>query len=305
MTRVLVTGASGFVGRATLQPLLDRGWEVHGVASVPGAGRSSAIHWHHVDLLDQEAAATLCRTVKAEHLLHLAWYAKPGRFWRALENFAWVRASLFLLESFREAGGARAVLAGTCAEYDWTTGSECNERTTPVTPATTYGACKAAMGALAEAYARETGLSLAWGRIFFPFGPGESPERLTGYVVRALMRGEPAICTAGTQLRDFLFVNDLGEAFAALLGSPVTGAVNMASGEPMTIEAFLRRIAAQAGRPDLLRLGEKPMPTGEAPVISASVDRLRLEVGWSPRVGVDDAIARTIDYWRSEDSGSG
>lgn len=301
MTRVLVTGASGFVGRATLQPLLDRGWEVHGVATAPGAGRPGDVSWHHVNLLNPEATAALCRTVKADSLLHLAWYAKPGRFWHALENFAWVRASLLLLESFRDAGGARAVLAGTCAEYDWTTGNACDETATVLAPATTYGVCKAAMGALAAAYARETGLSLAWGRIFFPFGPGESPERLTGYVVRALLRGEPAACTAGTQTRDFLFVNDLGDAFAALLRSGVTGAVNMASGEPMTIASFLQRIAVQAGRPELLRLGERPMPAGEAPVVTAAVARLRSEVGWSPPRSVDDAIARTIDYWRSVD----
>ena len=300
MTRVLVTGASGFIGRTSLAPLVARGYEVHAVASAPDASRNPEISWHCVDLLDAAAVASLCRQVEATHLLHFAWYAVPGRFWASLENFAWVRASLGLLDAFRAAGGSRAVLAGTCAEYDWTTGSACDEYRTPLRPATTYGVCKGALQTLAAAYANETGLSLAWGRIFFPFGPHESAQRLTGYVTRALLSGELAECTAGTQIRDFLFVEDLGDAFAALLASAVTGAVNVASGEPRSIAAFLQRIAERVGRPDLLRLGARPTPAGDSPLVTAATNRLQSEVGWLPGHGLDEAIDLTIAYWRSE-----
>ena len=299
MTRVLVTGASGFVGRATLTPLLVRGYEVHAVASSRRDGLHPDVCWHFADLMDPAAVRALCEGVGSASLLHLAWYARPGRFWTALENFAWVRATLNLLEAFRDAGGTRAVLAGTCAEYAWRDGL-CDELHTALVPDTTYGVCKAAMGALAGAFAAETGLSLAWGRIFFPFGPHEYPERLTSHVIRALLRGDPADCTAGTQIRDFLFVEDLGDAFAALLASAVEGPVNLGSGEPSSIAAFLERVARRVGRPELLRLGARAMPPGEAPVVTAAVARLRGEVGWTPRVSLDDAIDRTIDYWRTE-----
>ena len=299
MKRVLVTGASGFVGRASLAPLLARGYEVHGVSFGRAGPPIDGVCWHRADLLDANATTALCRSIAATHLLHFAWYAVPGRFWRALENFGWVRASLSLLEAFRASGGQRAVLAGTCAEYAWT-GAPCDEQITPLDPATTYGVCKRSTGALAQAFAQETGLSLAWGRIFFPYGPGEYEERLTSYVVRSLLSGQAAECTAGTQVRDLIYIDDLGDAFAALLDSPVEGSVNVASGIAMPLADFLTDIAQRSGRPELLRLGARPMPAGEAVAVTAAVDRLHREVGWFPRTGLSEGIERTIAHWRGE-----
>jgi len=297
MKRVLVTGASGFVGRASLGPLLSRGFEVHAVGLSRGPTSDVSAHWHHVDLLDQAAALTLCGEVRPTHLLHFGWYAKPGAFWEASENFAWVRASLALLEAFHATGGGRAVLAGTCAEYDWRYGC-CVERVTPLAPVSTYGICKLALFAMAEAFAAQAEISVAWGRIFFPFGPNEYPERLTSYVISSLLRGEAALCTRGDQLRDFLIVDDVADAFAALLDSEVVGPVNIASGQPTSISTFLERIAARLGRPNLLRLGAREKAAGDAPMVLADVTRLRDEVGWRHRYSLDQGIDRSIDYWR-------
>src|SRR5258706_8036510 len=151
MNRVLVTGASGFIGRASLQPLIRRGFEVHAVGFSRGQTADASIRWHQVDLLDQTAMSTLCEAVRPSHLLHFAWYAKPGKFWEALENFAWVNASLALLDAFRVVGGRRAVIAGTCAEYDWRYGC-CVERVTPLVPTATYGTCKLALAGMAEVF---------------------------------------------------------------------------------------------------------------------------------------------------------
>jgi nucleoside-diphosphate-sugar epimerase len=295
--RILVTGASGFVGRATLGPLLRRGFEVHAVAYSNAHTSDASVHWHQVDLIDPAATSALCAAVAPSHLLHFAWYATPGKFWTALENFAWVKASLELLDAFRVAGGTRAVMAGTCAEYDWRYGC-CVERLTPLVPSSTYGICKAALSGMADAFARETGVSVAWGRIFFPFGPREYPERLTSYVIRTLLNGEPALCTRGNQVRDFLFVDDVADAFSALVDSTVQGAVNIGSGEPLSISNFLKHIARRIGRPDLLRLGARPETARDAPLVIADVSRLREEVGWSQTHSLDQALERSIDYWR-------
>lgn len=286
MKRVLVTGGSGFIGRQTLVPLRQRRYDVCAPAS------SAA------DLLAPGTATRLIDEVRPTHLLHLAWDARPGRFWASTDNVAWVEASLALLRAFAAAGGERVVIAGTCAEYRWGYEVHCVEGETPLEPATLYGAAKHGLHVVAERFAAETGISLAWGRVFFVFGPHEHPARLASSVAAALVRGEPAETSAGTQVRDFLFSEDLGSAFVALLDSDVEGAVNLASGEPRAIRDLVIALGAAAGRPDLLRMGARPSNPSEPAVLTASVDRLRREVGWSPPRTLEERAADAVAWWR-------
>lgn len=297
MNRVLVTGATGFVGRGTLAPLRARGFEVHAVSSRSGPTAADGVHWHEADLL-ADSPAELMRAIAPTHLLHLAWYAEPGAFWSSSRNLGWVQASLRLLEAFAESGGRRAVIAGTCAEYEWQDRTVCDETVTPCRPATLYGASKHALHLIAEAYARLNDISLAWGRIFFVFGPGEDPARLGGSVARALALGEPAPCSHGEQLRDFLYSEDLADAFAALLDSGVEGAVNMASGRPVRMRDLVQALAAAAGRPDLIQLGARPSNPDEPTELIAAVARLQDEVGWAPPAPLAQRAADTVAWWR-------
>ena len=118
------------------------------------------------DLLAPGLAEALVREVRPTHLLHLAWYAEHHAYWTAPQNLDWVGASLRLVRAFAEQGGTRAVLAGTCAEYDWTQGV-CVEGATPIRPRGLYGVAKDAVRRVVEAFAAGAGLSAAWGRIFF------------------------------------------------------------------------------------------------------------------------------------------
>lgn len=300
MKRVLLTGATGFVGRHAPPALVARGYEVHAVARrVPGADAAAGVRWHAADLLDAEQGAQVLAAVAPTHLLHLAWYAVPGQYWTAPENLAWVRASLSLLEAFARQGGRRVVMAGTCAEYDWTGEGLYREERTPLRPATLYGTCKHALRLVVEAYARQAGMSAAWGRVFLLYGPGEHPQRLVSSVVRHLLRGERAPCSHGAQRRDFLYVEDVAAAFVALLDSEVTGAVNIASGRAVTLRELVNQIAEQLARPELVDFGALPAPAGEPPLLAADVTRLHTEVGWQPRYTLAEGLARTIDWWRA------
>lgn len=266
--RVLLTGATGLIGRHCIGPLEDAGFAV--VTASREAGD---------DLLaDPEGVVA---RAGADRLVHLAWYDGARDRWSSPSNLDWVGASLRLLRAFAAAGGRRAVMAGSCAEYDWTGPGRLTEDA-PLRPATLYGAAKAATGIAAVAGGKALGVSLAWARIFFVYGAGEPEGRLFGDLIRGLAAGREVACTDGLQRRDFLHAADVGRALAAVLRSPVEGPVNIGSGHAVQVREMIGAIARQMGRADLVRLGARPRPAGDPPLIEAGVSRLAGETGFRP-----------------------
>ncbi len=190
-------------------------------------------------------------------------------------------------------------MAGSCAEYGWDgLDGPCVEGVTPLAPATLYGAAKHATHVAAEAFARQEGLSLAWGRVFFSFGPGEAPGRLVAAVARGLLAGEDVPVSEGSQVRDFIAVEELGEAFAALVCSDVDGAVNVASGRGVAVRDLVALVARETGREDLVRPGALAPRPDDPPFLVADTGRLERETGWRAQEPLEDGIARAVAWWR-------
>jgi nucleoside-diphosphate-sugar epimerase len=295
--RVLVTGASGFIGRHSLPFLVERGFEVHAVARGALPARDGVIA-HHCDLLDAHAAAALVESVRPSHLLHFAWYAVPGKFWTAPENRDWAAATLALIRAFAAAGGRRAVCAGSCAEYDWSHAT-LSEATTPLAPSTLYGTAKNETRAGLESAAAALGLGWAWGRIFWLYGPHEAPGRLVSDVVTGLLAGRRVPVSAGTQQRDFLHVEDVACAFAALTDGDGTGAVNIGSGAPVAVRTVVETIGALIGRGDLIDFGAVPMRAGEPACLVADPTRQRAMIDATPRYNLRNGLQQTIESYRA------
>ncbi len=299
MKNVLVTGAGGFVGTHVVSALLRSGYEVHAVDILEPSRREIGVSYHQVDLFDHAAVRGLLSRLKPNHLVSLAWTTTHGTYWTSPSNLDWTGATLQLARVFRELGGVRFVGAGTCAEYDWEGASPYSDHNSPCKPKTLYGVSKLATFRILESFAKTTGLSFAWGRVFFLFGAGEGPKRLVPFVLSNLLAGSPAGCNNPDLARDFLHVSDVARAFVALLDSKAEGAVNIASGKATTLGDLVVMLGEAAGRPDLVQFTSSGQGNEPAAIV-ASVSRLRSETSFRPALTLEDAVRQTVQDYRNK-----
>ncbi len=293
--RILVTGAGGFLGRRLVPHLAGRGHQV-GALVRPGGRRPAppgAARVLEADLSHHGAVEAALASFRPEAAVHLAWYTEPGRYWTSPANLDGVVEGIGLARALAAAGCRRLAAAGSCAEYDWSH-ARLVEGETPLRPATLYGAAKRALGMVLEPYCAASGLSLAWLRYNFLFGPGEPPGRLIPSVMEGLAAGRDVPCTAGGQRRDFMHVDEAAAATAAVLESGVEGAVNIATGEPHSVREVVETLAGIIGGPGRPRFGALPDRPGDPPELIPDVTRLTQEVGWRPALGLEAGLRRTL-----------
>ncbi len=297
---VIVTGAAGFIGRACVRQLTHAGHSVIATyRSDPHPDIDGDVRWVRVNMADAFEVSAVLQRHQPSHLLALAWYMGPDNH-HALENFRWVQYSIDLLLSFAEAGGKRVTFCGSCMEYDWSEPVKLCEGYTPLNPATEYGAAKAGLSVTFKRLCGALGLSGSWARPFFMYGPGENPKRLAADVIRSLLEGRKALCTHGSQKRDFLHVDDVASAMTGLLFSDLEKSINIGSGSAIPVAELITEIARQIDAEDLVRLGARKTREGDPPLVEADNTRLREMLGWSPKFNLETGIADTIAWWRSE-----
>lgn len=299
MKKVILTGANGFIGKQAIQYLEKLNYEIHCVTTKKIENCGHNVTWHRVDLLNDDECMSIFKSLKPTHLLHFAWYTEPGVYWSSEKNTDWLRSSLKMLQYFSQYGGKRATFAGTCAEYDWSSGI-CTEYVTPIKPKTLYGNCKSRLRSEATEFCSNNNISFSWGRIFFLYGPYENPLRLVPSVILSLLKNSEAKCTHGMQLRDFLYSEDVASAFVELLDSGIEGDVNIGSGTPISIKEIVNKISIKVYRHDLVTFGAIPVPPDDPPLIVADIKRLKNEVGWEPKYSLDKGLDKTIEWWKQK-----
>ena len=279
MTRVLITGMSGFIGRHVAAALQSRGVEA-----------IDARHSGARDLLRVEDRAKAVSSVCADTLIHLAWVPGRGERWSSELNRDWEVATIDLVSRFFAGGGHRVISAGSCAEYDWSVGGVFSENT-PLAPHTLYGSAKARTGEALLRVAEDYGASAAWARVFFLFGEGESPARFIPSMLSACMEGESIACGPHDTVRDFWDVRNLADVLAILALSDLSGPINVASGKGSSFEEIGKLIQKITGAGNVIRFGERLLSQGEPSVVVADTTRLRAEIRFQESVSLEAGLA--------------
>jgi len=282
--KVLVTGATGFIGKHVLHVLERKKIDY----VILGRGDIDNQIKIQCNLLENDDLVCALKKIKPTHLIHLAWYTEHGKYWESPLNISWLVSSCRLVEAFCQSGGRHVLIAGTCAEYDWRYGY-CVEDLTPLNPKTLYGIAKNVTRSLVENVCEKHKVGFVWTRIFFPYGPGESKERLIPSLFGVFQDEKPAFGVNAHVYRDLLHVTDVAEAIAVCSENEALGKINISSAEPLSLEMIVKEIALICKKlPDEVLSLDSPR-IGEPKFLVGDNDKLK-KLGWKKNISFEQGI---------------
>ena len=296
--KILLTGATGFIGSHIARALVTAGHEIHAVVLPNDNPERIRDIWSSLVTIQGDflSPAFVPPQSRFDLCVHLAWYVVPGKYLNAPENREFLKASVGFADAVARQGCPRFVATGTCFEYDTHLGLL--TESSPTKPGSVYATCKLQLFQELQKLGNRTGMQIAWPRFFYQYGPGEDPRRLVPVAINTLLRGEPFTVPPNEQTRDYLHVVDVAAAVCAVATGDLTGAVNIGSGEPVTVRQIASQIAAIVGHPELVKLGTQPYAPEDSPRIIADNSRLSKHTAWHRRYSLEDGLRQTVDWWQ-------
>ena len=293
--KILLTGPTGFIGPAFIRLALSRGHQIAGLIipseSVPSALPPTAdLLWLRGTL--QEASWEQISAFGPDVCVHMAWITTPGVYLESPENLRFLDASISFLRKLRELGVAHIFGLGTCVEYQ-ITNQPLSEERAPVVPPTTYARCKNELRLTMEADARQHGFVFCWGRVFYPYGPGEHPSRLCSSIIQKLTRDEKIVLKTPDSAKDYIYIDDLATALLTVLEKKFRGTINLGTGIGVSVREIAHSLGEIMGKPHLIEEANPPEidPLG---FVVADASRLH-QLGWRPSHDLRQGLQKLLD----------
>ena len=294
MTKILLTGGTGFIGKAVLEALKDEPFEIHvctrNTVSMQTESIKSNVVYHQCSLNDYVAIGKLIEDIKPEGLIHLAWYVNPKDYINSEENYKWIEISENLFKTFIKHGGKRIFSAGTCFEYEFTDGllDEYNSRINPIS---IYAQCKVRVNEILKECTRDNDVTYVWGRIGYIYGENEHAGRVVPYIIETLRKNEMVTCKNATAQRDYIYVKDLGEAIVKSFLSTYEGELNLGTGKGIQMQEIFMEIARQLNQEEKVILKDEPVSPKS---LVLDVKRLENEVGYKKQTDIKAAVTNIL-----------
>jgi UDP-glucose 4-epimerase len=289
--RVLVTGATGFIGQHLCRKLVALGATTYGlsrsasVATVPAGVIPLA-----ADVTQRETVVMALKRVRPSHVVHLAAVGVNQPF---LEEAAQinVQGTLNVLEASQAVHIRRFVHVGTCYEY-----------TADLNQASKYAASKLKSWSAWHAFVTTHSVQSAALRLFHVYGPAQPTTGLIASAILAALRGERFVMTPGEQERDFVFIDDVVEALLATLTSSFTGVAtyDVGTGVGYSVRSVVCRIFEKVGGAGEVLAGALPYRHGEIMHLVAKPQPAARDLAWQARTDLETGLTLAIDWQRRQ-----
>lgn len=301
MKRVLITGASGFVGAAVTRELVRQGRDVAALLRPTSDTRRIEAQLGKIqvirgDLRGLDVVAPQIRSFRPEAVLHLGWEGVKGSERNAPVQADNVPASVSLYQLSEECGAQTFVGMGSQAEYGPASGKL--DESARTQPTTVYGAAKLSTCLLLERTAAASGRSFSWLRLFSSYGPGDDPSWLLQYLARSLLTRQRPALTAAQQVWDYIHVDDVAGAVIAAMDSKVHGVFNLGSGQAHKLEHIITTLRDLIDPALPLGFGELPYRPDQVMHLEADISKLTAATGWVPTIALDAGLQQVVSWLR-------
>jgi len=292
--KILLTGATGFIGSACARLALTQGHEVAGLIlpwETPATDLAAHVSFRCLKGTLEDAPWKEIGAFGAETCLHTAWITTPGVYLESQENDKHLQWSLDFLRQMIASGTRHITALGTCIEYQ-AGHPVMTEDTTPVVPTTRYARCKNELRLTLESEAKSGHYSFCWGRVFYPYGPGEHPSRLCSFIIHKLRQNETILLKTPASTKDYIFISDLAAAILKVIEQRFRGCINLGTGVGTTVLEMAQTVAQLLNKPALVQTANPPLPDPAGDLI-ADAHKLQA-LGWSAQVTLREGLMRLI-----------